>query len=1288
MKKKIANHGKAKLSKAEFGRRGYDSKGPKIFKASGGAIIDSRGQWAHPGQVTIIPGNEITMQGVPYPVMGISDTGHKQLMKPGKNYTFAGNSVTEYPMQNGGILNNVQTMRTKNNNLPEAKDGKWIQKAVNPKHKGYCTPMTKSTCTPRRKALARTFKKHHGFHKENGGEVLLAPQGSVSDIAGNTTPCFECGGTMDNGGSIGKAQIAGGFMDAGGKIMWNTPKFGWGQNGAYVNGGSPYQDGGQTQGGGQDQQLMQMVAQALQQGQQPQQVLQTLVKQGVPQDQASQIIQQVEQQLQGQQSQQSGGEQEPPQAKTGMRMKTPIKGQEQGDPNAQIEKLAQGVAQNDVKAIQIVKTLPPAAQQQVMQLVQQMQQPQGQGDQGQNSQDQPPMAQLGVGLGQSPYQTPYNPNLGYYGNIAGYYGNQAGQYGQQSKADFAKADDIVNMDPNDPNYDAEQQKVEGLRNQGVQANKQKSAANFTSGAAGFADVMHTTSNVLGGVSSLIASNRARLSDEQERLYGDRNNRAVVAPFHGDEQTGTSPAYKRYGGKTFARNGTSVGEGYIAPMLPIQFQSGGQLPTEGTDFQSNNPNVVTERGETITDPTRGPIGPDGNPTGAVVHDQTGDQHSDPSGGNAYKLGPDSVVHSKVLGVKVGDFLKYAGKFPNGDKIIATVTDKFKDPDKEVSFAKIASLFDTKKLMEEVDKIGKDTEKNEDHGKDPNSTPPTQMTTKLNRKTLANKLETTKQQIQENTQVAGANGPIHAMSETLKGVGAYGSKIQQEQQEQSANPQAKNGKVISMKGKKVRLPIAQSGYTVPNPNDKSQQRPVINATVNTPAVNPVQTTSIVSNNPRVLSNYPIQPKYPEKTETGFEYGAPDQYNWLNWQRGLDNSASSRGFQVPMLNQAEALKYKGEADPQLRVNKAYQEQSYDDALDTPSGRRALANMWEEAGKTSAGKNLGIPVQGLSNLNDTDLKEVLSKLRPNYIDGNLDYRKSGYITPQTQSQATNTSNPAQPADLSGINANAQGASYPGKIIYQEGLHPGEYVGDMAALLSPRRPVPYIEDKGAADALAATTRQRFVNPYTGDVQRALLAKTWNNSNDPVNRARMAQDKANSYEESNKRFSEADRENAGIEQRYNDTQNRLREAAGKNKAEALNTLAKRTADVEAATEKQRINALTDYGYKQAERHKDNTASAIYQQMFQNVALGPNGQLTSVVGGKDVLTPGRVRDMSNQAVSAKIKEELAFAEEAEKKGDYYQQSAHLKNLQILGYTPKMTTKRLGGRVSSNMLKKKK
>lgn len=41
----------------------------------------------------------------------------------------------------------------------EAKKKKWIQTAVNPKHKGFCSPMTKATCTPHRKALAMRFKK-------------------------------------------------------------------------------------------------------------------------------------------------------------------------------------------------------------------------------------------------------------------------------------------------------------------------------------------------------------------------------------------------------------------------------------------------------------------------------------------------------------------------------------------------------------------------------------------------------------------------------------------------------------------------------------------------------------------------------------------------------------------------------------------------------------------------------------------------------------------------------------------------------------------------------------------------------------------------------------------------------------------------------------------------------------------------------------------------------------------------------------------------------------------------
>jgi hypothetical protein len=75
-----------------------------IYKKQGGPILDPRGQWAHPGKITRIPGSNITMQGVNYPVLGIGNNGQKQVMYPGKDYNFGGASyVDEYPMmQKGG----------------------------------------------------------------------------------------------------------------------------------------------------------------------------------------------------------------------------------------------------------------------------------------------------------------------------------------------------------------------------------------------------------------------------------------------------------------------------------------------------------------------------------------------------------------------------------------------------------------------------------------------------------------------------------------------------------------------------------------------------------------------------------------------------------------------------------------------------------------------------------------------------------------------------------------------------------------------------------------------------------------------------------------------------------------------------------------------------------------------------------------------------------------------------------------------------------------------------------
>jgi hypothetical protein len=71
-------------------------------KKKGGVIKDDMGQWAHPGEITEIGSNQITMEGVPYPVLGISDEGDTQMMYPEQEYKFKGKKVTEYPMAQKG----------------------------------------------------------------------------------------------------------------------------------------------------------------------------------------------------------------------------------------------------------------------------------------------------------------------------------------------------------------------------------------------------------------------------------------------------------------------------------------------------------------------------------------------------------------------------------------------------------------------------------------------------------------------------------------------------------------------------------------------------------------------------------------------------------------------------------------------------------------------------------------------------------------------------------------------------------------------------------------------------------------------------------------------------------------------------------------------------------------------------------------------------------------------------------------------------------------------------------
>ena len=72
---------------------------------NGGITKDNQGYWNPDnwGKPVEIDSNDITMEGVYEPLLGVSDTGDTKLMKPGKNYKFKGKKVTEFPVAKLGI---------------------------------------------------------------------------------------------------------------------------------------------------------------------------------------------------------------------------------------------------------------------------------------------------------------------------------------------------------------------------------------------------------------------------------------------------------------------------------------------------------------------------------------------------------------------------------------------------------------------------------------------------------------------------------------------------------------------------------------------------------------------------------------------------------------------------------------------------------------------------------------------------------------------------------------------------------------------------------------------------------------------------------------------------------------------------------------------------------------------------------------------------------------------------------------------------------------------------------
>jgi hypothetical protein len=80
-----------------------ESVKPKSVAKPKDMILDPMGQWKHPGQNTRIPSNNITMKGVPYPVLAKPNVGQPIMMQPGAHYTFPGaDYVDEFPKFAGG----------------------------------------------------------------------------------------------------------------------------------------------------------------------------------------------------------------------------------------------------------------------------------------------------------------------------------------------------------------------------------------------------------------------------------------------------------------------------------------------------------------------------------------------------------------------------------------------------------------------------------------------------------------------------------------------------------------------------------------------------------------------------------------------------------------------------------------------------------------------------------------------------------------------------------------------------------------------------------------------------------------------------------------------------------------------------------------------------------------------------------------------------------------------------------------------------------------------------------
>lgn len=861
-------------------------------------------------------------------------------------------------------------------------------------------------------------------------------------------------------------------------------------------------------------------------------------------------------------------------------------------------------------------------------------------------------------------------------NFTGIGGNEFRDFYEASKITRG----MQSTDKDAPNYDPNRQRHLDAETTGMVG-------------AGSKDAIRGTETVANIFSTGINNINVKKSENSQKEFALRNT-APINTSLGDSRYGTTPAYSKHGGKIkIAKNGTR--QNIQIDEMPVQTQD---------LIDHNNPNVNVEGGEIIantSDPNT-----DSLPT---VTEVNGGSHASQDNGTSpelnLNLNEGSVILSKALGNTVGNFMD---KMP---MIANVLQEKYKDPNKKISWAQVAKPFETKqdeiilaKLKKEGAKNIKVSKEYKDSSTNTNFHNIDKTTAKLNAATKEKELkllEANAQKVENTirTKAEIVSNIIYPSLKKAKDDGEYGKNIQNESLSQAKY------------GKKINVPKAEFSLRLPKDktwsrkkrNDIDYTQGVVTTTPNNvtttdvaqneiiPTTTPVTTNQVINNTPVIGANM-----YNDKGEywnTGYNNlpleSLRSLYPNMFGKEGIINPNEEEGLKLikqgrlipsgnftgtPTLSN-QRLNSKGTFGQSFswdnlknQPNRGYYQQYTNDYyankkfnkdwdnLD-PQEKSQIVNPSPVVYDEKTKKYSLDP--GYVGYHQKRFSEFAKEEDPNYsyydVNGNITKtpfgidEKTGEITSNEPTfvrkskgaigQKSFEYSPNEPVVY--VNEEVEKAPDPKKPyeinvpkapgitesvrkrMYHEGLHPDQYLGDMMDLLDPKQAVPYIEDHGAKDALAMSTKQRYtdIQPQLNRLRRGTLAQTRNRGTSPVDQARNAQAYANEYEQANQVYGQKYNADNQIEQNYNNIQNELRMKAGTNKAQALDTLAQRTATRDWKATAQFRNAVANIGNKRAQQRLEDRTSTLYQDMYPDFGYNPNtgtryqGDWAPTIGGK-------------------------------------------------------------------------